>query len=62
MEVMQSADEPGVVRLVEGWTQSKEWCMEVQIKKPYYAPYVEETEKMWIKPRRFERYIYINSS
>lgn len=53
LEVLHADDEPGVVRLVEGWTQSKEWCEQVQMKKPYYAPYLEKTEKMWIKPREY---------
>lgn len=50
-EVLYDKNEPGVLRLIEGWTEGKDWCEQVQMKKPYYAPYMEKAEKMWIKPR-----------
>lgn len=50
LEVLHSEQEPGVVRLVEGWTQSKD--------KPPHEPYVGATEKFWIKPRKWKSSLY----
>lgn len=61
-EVLHNNDEPGVVKLVEGWTQSKEWYETVHMKSPHYAPYIEATEKLWTKPRKGLIYIFVSNS
>ncbi|KAF9026021.1 hypothetical protein BDZ89DRAFT_1067863 [Hymenopellis radicata] len=44
------------VRLFEAWTCTKEWFVNVQLKKPYYEPYIEATKPMWTKDRVIEYY------
>ncbi|KAE9381951.1 hypothetical protein N431DRAFT_425510 [Stipitochalara longipes BDJ] len=36
-------EEPGVFRWTEAWTKDKEWITNVQMKKPYYEPYLKAT-------------------
>ncbi|KAF2751192.1 hypothetical protein M011DRAFT_473700 [Sporormia fimetaria CBS 119925] len=50
-EVFHSAENPGVFKFVENWDATVEWLMANQLNKPYYKPYLEATEPMWIKPR-----------
>ncbi|KAF2189254.1 hypothetical protein K469DRAFT_683683 [Zopfia rhizophila CBS 207.26] len=53
-EVYQSAEEPGVFKFVENWNATREWMVNVQLKKDYYKPYLEATKPMFIKPREIE--------
>ena len=46
-----SPSEPGVVSWTEGWVKDVDWFMNVQIKKEYYQPYFEATERLFLKPR-----------
>ncbi|KAH8805125.1 hypothetical protein F5884DRAFT_859738 [Xylogone sp. PMI_703] len=43
--------EDGSYFLLETWKQSREWLVNTQLKREYYAPYIAVTEPMWIKPR-----------
>ena len=49
--VTQNPQEPEAISWVEGWTKGVEWLQEVQLKKPYYQPYIEATEPWFSKPR-----------
>ncbi|KAH7376576.1 hypothetical protein B0T11DRAFT_324460 [Plectosphaerella cucumerina] len=55
-EVYQSPDEPGKLSWVENWNASREWLLETQLSKEYYAPYLAITEPMFIKPREVAIY------
>ncbi|UKZ80150.1 hypothetical protein TrVFT333_007907 [Trichoderma virens FT-333] len=59
-EVYQSSDNPGELHWVENWSKSPQWFLEVQSKKPYYKPYLQVTEPMWIKPREVKIYNRVN--
>ncbi|KAL6250316.1 hypothetical protein RBB50_002617 [Rhinocladiella similis] len=39
---------------VEGWSKPAQWLQDVQLHKPYYEPYLSESEKMYLKPRVVE--------
>ncbi len=52
VEILQKPDETGVFRFVEHWNATREWLHEVQLGKPYYGPYMEATEKLWLKPSK----------
>ncbi|KAK6364689.1 hypothetical protein LTS17_011987 [Exophiala oligosperma] len=39
---------------VEGWTKPAQWLQDVQLRKPYYQPYLSESEKMYVKERVIE--------
>jgi len=56
VQILQKPEQPGVFRFVEAWSATREWLHEVQLGKPYYAPYIAATEKMWLKPREIEIY------
>ena len=45
-----SPSEPGLIAWTEGWSKDVDWFMNVQLKKDYYKPYFEATEKMFLKP------------
>ncbi|KAF2707230.1 hypothetical protein K504DRAFT_535755 [Pleomassaria siparia CBS 279.74] len=53
-EVFHNPENPGEFKFVENWNGTKEWFMNVQMKKPYYEPYLAITEPMFIKERTFE--------
>ncbi|KAL4955929.1 hypothetical protein BDW69DRAFT_182106 [Aspergillus filifer] len=56
-EVYKSED-PGVISWTENWSKSKEWIIDVQIKKPYYDDYRKITTPLLLKPvevRVYER-------
>ncbi|KIW74459.1 hypothetical protein Z517_12399 [Fonsecaea pedrosoi CBS 271.37] len=53
-QVVQDADEPGTIRIQEEWNASRRYLDEVQLHKPYYIPYLQATEHLWIKPRVIE--------
>ena len=84
-QIVQSADEPGVIRIQEAWNASRKHLEEVrnriclkrhdaftrslskedrnhingltisqvQLHKSYYVPYLEATEHLWLKPRKY---------
>ena len=56
LEVLQSEEEPGVVTVVQGFAESREWFSEVQAKRAYFGPYLEKTNPMHIRPRKFFKY------
>ncbi|KAK3063546.1 hypothetical protein LTS18_014671 [Coniosporium uncinatum] len=60
-QAYQVDDEPGHFVLIENWTEDKEWLMTAslpnvtfakQVTKPYYKPYLDATEPMFVKPRQ----------
>ncbi|KAF2804313.1 uncharacterized protein BDZ99DRAFT_398244 [Mytilinidion resinicola] len=53
-EVFQSTDNPGVIHLVENWTESVQWFMEVQAKKEYYKAYFEAIKPLFVEPLKFQ--------
>ncbi|KAL8795797.1 MAG: hypothetical protein Q9182_007486 [Xanthomendoza sp. 2 TL-2023] len=55
-EVFIDPEDAGHLCWVENWGRGREWFMSEQITKPYYKPYLEATEPMFIKPREFAFY------
>lgn len=53
IEVLQSEREPGVVTIVQGFTESTEWFSQVQAKRAYFGPYLEKTNPMHVRPRKY---------
>lgn len=51
-DVFQDPETPGRFHFVELWSKDKEWFFEVQLKKPYYKPYLDITVPMWIADRK----------
>ncbi|KAL2822098.1 hypothetical protein BJX63DRAFT_427443 [Aspergillus granulosus] len=49
-EVYQSPEEPGTISWVENWSKPKEWLLEHQVNKPYYAEYREIMTPKFLKP------------
>ncbi|KAL2797812.1 hypothetical protein BJX66DRAFT_82927 [Aspergillus keveii] len=49
-EVYQSPEDPGTISWIENWSESKEWLVENQINKPYYAEYREIMTPKFLKP------------
>jgi hypothetical protein len=43
---------PVVLSWTEGWSKDVNWLVNVQLKKEYYKPYLERTEKMFVKERK----------
>ncbi|KAK4497120.1 hypothetical protein PRZ48_011570 [Zasmidium cellare] len=53
-EIFQDPAEPGKISWVENWSKGVEWFFKEQMTKEYYKPYLEATEKLYIKPREFK--------
>jgi quinol monooxygenase YgiN len=54
-DVLQHADHPGSILLIEAWS-SRDYFEQVQLKRPYYVPYLERVRPMWAKERRFDHW------
>lgn len=52
LNMYQNVDDPTHFMLYETWT-SKDYFINVQLKKPYYKPYLAKTKQMWESPRKF---------
>lgn len=52
--VSRHPQDPTCVSWIEGWTKDVQWLQDVQLKKPYYEPYISTTEPMFIKERQIE--------
>jgi quinol monooxygenase YgiN len=52
--VSRNPQEPTCLSWIEGWAKPLQWLLDVQLKKPYYEPYLSETEKWFLKDRWFE--------
>lgn len=52
--ITQNPQEPEAISWVEGWSKGAEWLLDVQLKRPYYQPYLSTTESWFLKPRFFE--------
>ena len=50
-DVFSDPEDPGHFTLVEVWNATKEWFLEVQMKKDYYSELWRETERMYCEPR-----------
>ncbi|KEF57395.1 uncharacterized protein A1O9_05312 [Exophiala aquamarina CBS 119918] len=53
-QVVQHVDEPGIIRIQEAWNASRKYLDEVQLHKSYYAPYLEATQHLWLRPREIQ--------
>ncbi|ETN46615.1 uncharacterized protein HMPREF1541_00801 [Cyphellophora europaea CBS 101466] len=49
--VSEDPQNPGTLSWTEGWTEDVQWLMQNQLTKPYYKPYLEATEPMFLKER-----------
>ena len=50
-DVFVDPEDPGHFTLVEIWDATKQWFLEVQMKKEYYAELWRKTEWMYCEPR-----------
>ncbi|EON64779.1 hypothetical protein W97_04012 [Coniosporium apollinis CBS 100218] len=53
-DVFQDPETPGRFQFVEVWSKDKDWFFNVQLKKPYYQPYLDITAPMWVAERKVE--------
>lgn len=58
-DVLHNIDCPETVLLVETWT-SREYFEQVQLKRPYYAPYLARVQPMWAEERRLQHWRIVN--
>jgi quinol monooxygenase YgiN len=50
-DALQNMEHPHTILLVEAWT-SRDYFEQVQLKRPYYAPYLERVRPMWAQDRK----------
>ncbi|PYH43336.1 putative quinol monooxygenase [Aspergillus saccharolyticus JOP 1030-1] len=50
-EVYQSQENQGEILIIKNWNASKEWVLNVAMKRPYLAEYHAITEPMFLKPK-----------
>jgi quinol monooxygenase YgiN len=54
-DVLQNAACPESIMLVEAWT-NRDYFDQVQLKRPYYAPYLARVQPMWAEDRRMQHW------
>jgi quinol monooxygenase YgiN len=54
-DVLRNVEHPNTVLLVEAWT-SRDYFEQVQINRPYYAPYLERVRPMWAQERQMQHW------
>ncbi|WP_158621285.1 putative quinol monooxygenase [Dyella dinghuensis] len=54
-DVLQDAACPESIMLVEAWT-SRDYFEQVQLKRPYYTPYLARVQPTWAKDRRMQHW------